>query len=128
MDEKAALARFNGIYFDPNLPIVKAIRTDDSLAKRTNLNMNYTVRMLIQNNIEYEIREEPADKLGERALECAQEINADLILIMTTKDITFADYIWGAKEQYIIANSSKIPVCCVNPTSAFANLGQFMYG
>lgn len=126
--EKLSMAIFMGKYFDSKIHILKAVRKDDSLAKKTNLNLNYTVRMLIQNNIEYEIREEPAEKLGERALEVAQEINADLLLIMTTKDITFADYVWGAKEQYIIANSSKIPVCCVNPASAFANLGQFMYG
>ena len=126
--EKLSMAIFMGKYFDSKIHIVKAVRKDDSLAKKTNLNLNYTVRMLIQNNIEYEIREEPADKLGERALEIAQEIKADLLLIMTTKDITFADYVWGAKEQYIIANSSKIPVCCVNPSSAYANVGQFMYG
>jgi hypothetical protein len=47
---------------------------------------------------------------------------------MTTKNITAADYILGASEQYIIANSSKIPVCCVNPKASFAKVGQFMYG
>ena len=126
--EKLSMAIFMGKYFDSKIHIIKAVRKDDSLAKKTNLNLNYTVRMLIQNNIEYEIREEPADKLGERALEIAQEIKAVLLLIMTTKDITFADSVWGAKEQFIIANSSKIPVCCVNPSSAYANVGQFMYG
>jgi nucleotide-binding universal stress UspA family protein len=126
--EKLSMAIFMGKYFDSKIHILKAVRKDESLAKKTNLNLNYTVRMLIQNNIEYEIREIPSDKLAEHTIEIAQEMKADLILIMTTKDITFADYVIGAKEQYIIANSSKIPVCCVNPTSAFANLGQFMYG
>jgi hypothetical protein len=122
------MAIFMGKYFDSKIHILKASRKDESLAKKTNLNLNYTVRMLIQNNIEYEIKEIPSDKIAERTIEIAQEMKADLILIMTTKDITFADYVMGAKEQYIIANSSKIPVCCVNPSSAFANVGQFMYG
>lgn len=126
--EKLSMAIFMGKYFDSKVHILKAARKDESLAKKTNLNLNYTVRMLIQNNIEYEIREIPTDKIAERTIEIAQEMKADLILIMTTKDITFADYVMGAKEQYIIANSSKIPVCCVNPSSAFANVGQFMYG
>jgi nucleotide-binding universal stress UspA family protein len=126
--EKLSMAVFMGKYFDSKIHILKATRKDESLAKKANLNLNYTVRMLIQNNIEYEIRELPSDKFAEQTIEIAQQINADLILIMTTKDITFADYVIGAKEQEIIANSSKIPVCCVNPTSAFANLGQFMYG
>lgn len=126
--EKLSMAIFMGKYFDSKIHILKATRKDESLAKKANLNLNYAVRMLIQNNIEYEITEVPSDKLAEKTLATANETKADLILIMTTKDITFADYVIGAKEQEIIANSSKIPVCCVNPTSAFANLGQFMYG
>jgi len=51
-----------------------------------------------------------------------------LILITTTKHITKIDYIFGAKEQYLIANKEKIPVMCVNPKSNFAKVGQFMYG
>lgn len=126
--EKLSMAIYMSKYFDTKVHILKATRKDESLAKKANLNLNFTVRMLIQNNIEYEIREVPSDKLGEQTIEIAQQLNADLILIMTTKDITFADYVVGAKEQYIIANSSKIPVCCVNPSSSFANIGQFMYG
>ena len=126
--EKLSMAIFMSKYFDTKVLVLKATRKDESLAKKANLNLNFTVRMLIQNNIEYEIREVPSDKLAEQTIEIAQQINADLILIMTTKDITFADYVIGAKEQYIIANSQKIPVCCVNPSSSFANLGQFMYG
>ena len=126
--EKLSMAIFMGKYFDSKIHILKATRKDESLAKKTNLNLNFTVRMLIQNNIEYEIREITTEKMAEQTIEIAQEMNADLIVIMTTKDITFADYVLGAKEQFIIANSSKIPVCCVAPTSAFANLGQFMYG
>jgi nucleotide-binding universal stress UspA family protein len=126
--EKLSMAIFMSKYFDTKVHILKATRKDESLAKKANLNLNFTVRMLIQNNIEYEIREVPSDKLGEQTIEIAQQLNADLILIMTTKDITFADYVVGAKEQYIIANSQKIPVCCVNPSSSFANIGQFMYG
>ena len=126
--EKLSMAIFMSKYFDTKVHILKATRKDESLAKKANLNLNFTVRMLIQNNIEYEIKEVASDKLGEQTIEIAQQLNADLILIMTTKDITFADYVVGAKEQYIIANSQKIPVCCVNPSSSFANLGQFMYG
>ena len=66
--------------------------------------------------------------MAEQTIEFAQEMKADLIVIITTKNITFADYMLGASEQYIIANSSKIPVCCVNPKASFANVGQFMGG
>ncbi|NSW95738.1 MAG: hypothetical protein HPY62_13605 [Bacteroidales bacterium] len=82
----------------------------------------------MQNNIEYEIHEMTKGKFAQQTIDFAQKIKADLILIMTTKNITMADYMLGASEQYIIANSSKIPVCCVNPRASFAKVGQFMYG
>jgi hypothetical protein len=70
----------------------------------------------------------PKGKIAEQTIDFAQKINADLILIVTTKNITFADYMVGASEQSIIANSSRIPVCCVNPKASFASVGQFMGG
>jgi hypothetical protein len=70
----------------------------------------------------------PKKNFPQQTLDFAQKINADLILIVTTKNITFADYTFGASEQYIIANSSRIPVICVNPKVAFTKVGQFMGG
>ena len=92
------------------------------------VNLNFAIKYLIQNNIDYEIHEVQKGNFAEQTINFAQKINADLLLIMTTKNITVADYVMGASEQYIIANSSKIPVCCVNPKASFAKVGQFMYG
>jgi nucleotide-binding universal stress UspA family protein len=126
--EKMGMAIFMGKYFDSKIHILKTVSRDKSLSKKTNINLNFAVRYLIQNNIEYEIHEVIRGNLAQHTIDLAQKIHADLILIMTTKNITMADYILGASEQYIIANSSKIPVCCVNPKSSFARAGQFMYG
>jgi nucleotide-binding universal stress UspA family protein len=126
--EKMKMAIFMGKYFDSKIHIMKPIATDRIIAKKTSVNMNFAVRYLIQNNIEYEIHEFPKGEIAQQTIDFAQKINADLILIVTTKNITFADFMVGASEQYIIANSSKIPVCCVNPKSSFAKVGQFMGG
>jgi nucleotide-binding universal stress UspA family protein len=126
--EKMGMAIFMGKYFDSKIHLLKTVSTDKSLLKKININMNFAIKFLIQNNIEYEIHEMPHGKFAERTIEFSHQIKADLILIMTTKNITMADYVLGASEQYIIANSSKIPVCCVNPKSSFAKVGQFMYG
>jgi nucleotide-binding universal stress UspA family protein len=126
--EKMGMAIFMGKYFDSKIHILKTISRDKSLSKKINVNLNFAVKYLIQNNIEYEIQEIPHGNHAQRTIDFAQKINADLILIMTTKNITMADYMIGASEQYIIANSSKIPVCCVNPKASFASKGQFMYG
>jgi len=126
--EKIRMAIFMGKYFDSKVHILEVVSTDKNILKKTNINLNFAIKYLIQNNIEYEIHDLPKGDLAQQTIDFAQKINADLILIVTTKNITFADYLLGASEQYIIANSSKIPVCCVNPRATFAKSGQFMGG
>ncbi|MFO7574472.1 MAG: universal stress protein [Bacteroidales bacterium] len=125
--EKLSMAIFMGKYFESKIHLLKTKTTDKNLLKKTNINVNFAIKFFAQNNIEYEIHEIPKGNLAQQTIDFAQEINADMIVIVTTKNITMADYIVGASEQYIIANSSKIPVCCVNPRSTFAGIGQFMY-
>jgi nucleotide-binding universal stress UspA family protein len=126
--EKMGMAIFMGKYFDSKIHILRTATVDKSLKTKINRNLNFAIKYLIQNNVEYEIHEVPHGKLAQHTIDFAQKINADLILIVTTKNITFADYVVGASEQYIIANSSKIPVCCVNPKASFARTSQFMGG
>jgi nucleotide-binding universal stress UspA family protein len=126
--EKIKMAIFMGKYFDSKVHMVVSVSTDKNILKKTKTNLNFAIKYLIQNNIDYEIHDMPKGKIAEQTIDFAQKINADLILIVTTKNITFADYLVGATEQYIIANSSRIPVCCVNPKASFASVGQFMGG
>lgn len=126
--EKIKMAIFMGKFFDSKIHLLVTKTTDKALLKKTNININFAIKYLIQNNIEYELHEVPKGNFAQKTIDFAQKINADIILIVTTKNITFADYVIGASEQYIIANSSKIPVCCVNPKATFSKTGQFMGG
>ncbi|MFO7619740.1 MAG: universal stress protein [Bacteroidales bacterium] len=126
--EKMGMAIFMGKYFDSKVHILKQKTTDKSLLRLVNVNLNFAIKYLTQNNIQYQIHEIPRGSLAKQTLNFAHRINADLIMTMTTRNISLADYVFGAAEQYIIANSSKIPVCCVNPKASFAKVGQFMYG
>jgi nucleotide-binding universal stress UspA family protein len=126
--EKMTMAIFMGKYFDSKIHMFVAGTSDKGLAKKTRINLNFAVKYLIQNNIEYEIHEVPRKRFAQQTLDFAHEIKADLILIVTTKNITFADYAFGASEQFIIANSERIPVICVNPKVSFIKTGQFMGG
>jgi len=126
--EKIQMAIFMGKYFDSKIHLLVGASSDKGLIKKINVNLNFAIKYFIQNNIEYEIQKLPRGDIAEQTIDFAQKINADLIVIVTTKNITFADYVVGASEQSIIANSSKIPVCCVNPKSSFASSSQFMGG
>jgi len=126
--QKIKMAIFMGKYFESKIHMLVGVTTDKSLIKKTKINLNYAVKYFIQNNIEYEIHEVPKGNFAEQTIDFTQKIKADLLLIMTTKNITVADFVLGASEQYMIANSSKIPVCCVNPLATFSKTGQFMGG
>lgn len=127
--EKLNWAIFLGKYFNSKVHLYKYPVGDRSLQKKINTNLNFAIRFLIQNNLDYEIHSPVKSKdFSKETVEFAKQINADLILIMTTKYITIFDYMFGAKEQKIIANSAKIPVMCINPKANFATMGQFMYG
>jgi nucleotide-binding universal stress UspA family protein len=125
---KIKMAIFMGKYFESKIHMLVSNSADTGILRKTKTNVNFAIKYLIQNNIDYEIHDMPKGKIAEQTIDFAQKINADLILIVTTKNITFADYMLGASEQQIIANSSKIPVCCINPLASFTNVGQFMGG
>jgi nucleotide-binding universal stress UspA family protein len=126
--EKIKMAIFMGKYFESKIHMLVSFSTDKNTLRKTRTNLNFAIKYLIQNNIEYEIHDMPKGSSAEQTIDFAQKSNADLILIVTTKNITIADYMLGASEQQIIANSSRIPVCCVNPKASFASVGQFMGG
>ncbi len=129
--EKLQWAIFLGKYLNSKIHLYKAPVLDKNLQKKVNINLNFAIRFLIQNNIEYEIHtssKSGSSKYHKELLAFSKKIHADLILITTTKHITKLDYMFGAKEQYLISNSERIPVMCVNPKSNFAKVGQFMYG
>ena len=124
--EKLKMAIFMGKYFNSKIHLHVTKSTDSLMSKKINANLCFGIKYLTQNSIEYEIHEAPRGGTAQKTLDFAASVNADLILIVTTKNITFADYVIGASEQYIIANSSKIPVCCVNPRASFTKVGQIM--
>jgi len=127
--EKLQWAIFLGKYLNSKIHLYKSPVANKDLQKKVNVNLNFAIRFLIQNNIEYEIQTgSKYNNFQKEILSFSKKIDADMILITTTKHITAVDYIFGAKEQYLLSNNEKIPVMCVNPKSNFAKVGQFMYG
>ncbi len=96
--------------------IIKDKVTDKKFRKGVQSNLMFTEKFLRSNDIPYEIHTSPGKKdFTHETIDFAHEVNADLLLIMTTKDITVADYVLGAYEQQIISNKYQIPVMCINP-------------
>jgi len=123
--EKVNWALFLAKYFDVKIHIITPKLKDASLQKKLRINVNFAEKIFDNHNVSYDIQSSDAARIGEETIDYAKKIDADMVLIMTTKGIGFTDYMLGAKEQYIIANNAKIPVMCVNPRTDLSRYGSF---
>jgi nucleotide-binding universal stress UspA family protein len=114
--EKIGWAYFVAKLFNSKVYIFRSNYSDKGFVKETAKNMAFAEKFFTAKQVPYEIAvAEDKKSFPNETIEFAEKIGADLMLIMTTKSINFADYIIGASEQYIIANTAQIPVMCVNP-------------
>ncbi len=116
-------------HFNSKIHIIKPKKSDKRLVKGLNANIAFARKILDQKHVKYDmIMAEGKKSFAKETIEYAVKINSHMIVTMTTKNIGLADYVMGADEQYIIANSAKIPVMCINPrigltTGGFAAMG-----
>lgn len=124
--EKLNWASYLSKHFSPKFHIIKPNTTDVGFIKKIKANIVFCRSFMDSKGIDYEITPAEGKKgFAVETIEFAKENNADLILIISTKNIGITDYVLGASEQYIIANSAKIPVMVVNPREDLTKAGGF---
>ena len=123
--QKVNWALFLAKYINIKIHIITPKLKDNSLRKKIKINVNFAEKIFKNHGISYDIQPIDSSRVGEETVDYAIKIDADMILIMTTKDIDFTDYVLGAKEQYIIANQAQIPVMCANPRTDLSRYGSF---
>jgi nucleotide-binding universal stress UspA family protein len=112
-------------HFNSHFEILRAKNSDPVFKKGVESNIIFISKFCEAKNIPFHITVADGKKdFSKETIEFSAEKKADLILTMTTKDISLADYVLGAHEQFIIANDEKIPVMCVNPRPS-KNIGGF---
>mgnify|MGYP001164756256 CR=1 FL=1 len=116
-DEKSKLqwAIKVSIQYKSQIHIIIPNAFDAGVQKKVNYNLAFARKHLESYNIPYEIHSAgKGNKFQDEIIKLAQDIEADLILIMTSGSLDFTDYVFGAQEQHVIANEAKIPVMCIN--------------
>ncbi|MDY0200306.1 MAG: universal stress protein [Bacteroidales bacterium] len=102
--------------FNSRVHIILPHASDAGILKKINYNLTFSIKHLEVNDIKYEVHNaNRGGSFSDEIIKLATDLESDLILIMTTPNLDFTDYIFGAQEQYVIANHAKIPVLCVNP-------------
>lgn len=112
-------------YFEVKINIIIPTIKDKSLNTKLMGNVHFAEKILDKYNCVYELHKIEGSNSAEESIAFAQKVDADMILIMTTKGIGLTDYVLGPQEQYIIANTAKIPVMVVNPRTDLSRYGTF---
>ncbi|MCB8994764.1 MAG: universal stress protein [Bacteroidales bacterium] len=117
--EKVSYINYLSGHFNAKFLLFKRKVEDKGFKKKIASNLQYAETFLKNNNVSYEIFTAKGDISFEKeTVRFSKEQGADMILVLTTRDINLMDYLFGAKEQYVIANPEKIPVMCINPKPA----------
>jgi nucleotide-binding universal stress UspA family protein len=114
--ESARWIDFLHKHFDADFLLLRANNTDARFRKGVNANLLFAQKYLRAKDIKYTVATAPGKTdFAKESVQFAKESNADMILVMTTRGLGFADYVLGAHEQYIISNEYNIPVMVINP-------------
>jgi len=124
--EKLAWVNYLHKFYNSEIHLFRTGTSDQLLLRKANNNLLYAKKYFLEKNLDYKLASAEGKKsFSEETLNYSKEIDADMIMIMTTKDIGIQDYMLGASEQEIIANDSKIPTMCVNPREDLRKYGSF---
>jgi nucleotide-binding universal stress UspA family protein len=117
--EKANWIYYLARNFGSKFIILKSKAKDKGFKRKIQSNMKYIESFLKGHDVAYEIvTSEGKESFKKEIITCAKQHEADLILVMATRDIKWVDYLLGAPEQYLIANPEGLPVMAMNPKPA----------
>ena len=124
--EKLIWVNFIAKKFNSKVRLVAPKVSDSNILDKTIANVNFAKKFFEERNVDYNITTlDGKNDFHDLVIEFAEEISSNMIVITTTININFGDYIFGADEQEIIANNSKIPVLCVNPNPKLTKVRGF---
>ena len=117
--EKANWIYYLARNFGAKFIILKDKAKDKGFRRKILSNIKYIESFLKGHDVAYEIvTTSGKQSFKKEIVTFAKEHNADLVLIMATRDIKWVDYVLGAPEQYILSNPENLPVMCMNPKPA----------
>ena len=123
--EKLIWAELMYSYFKSKFFLCFIDSTDPLFKKKINSNMIVAKKFLTEKGVDFEIIRLEGKSIEDESIKYSGEIKADLIMISTTRNISFHDYMLGAAEQKVIANELKIPVMTINPKKGLTILKGF---
>jgi nucleotide-binding universal stress UspA family protein len=114
--QKASWAMYIAKIFNSKLHFVVAHNSIIAIKARVNAMVSRIERFLVENNIQYEIiQAEKGGSFPKQIIDYSKSISADMITIMTEKQISIPGFMFTKWQENILFNEEKMPVMCINP-------------
>jgi nucleotide-binding universal stress UspA family protein len=95
--------------------LLKAHTTDQRFKKNISNTVNFAKTLFETKHIEYEVATaKEGESYATSVNNFANTVKADLIVVQLQRNLTLSKFIFGVKEQGVIANPYRIPVMCIN--------------
>ncbi|MBC7425139.1 MAG: universal stress protein [Bacteroidia bacterium] len=105
--------------FNSTIHVIFENSSNEWLRNKTFAAVNQAQDILGRNDVKYIVRaldeEKYQDSFAEDTLAYANEIDADLIMIMSQQEKGFSEFLLGSYAQRIVNHSARVPVMCINP-------------
>jgi nucleotide-binding universal stress UspA family protein len=123
-----------GTKYNSTIHIIMELDKDELALKKIKANLNQAESIFKRNGVHFEShllddRKYP-DNLGKDTIQYAEEIDADLIMIMTkSESAKLSEFFIGSYAEQVVNSSSRTPVMCINPkpTGALSSGGSGFY-
>jgi nucleotide-binding universal stress UspA family protein len=123
-----------GQKYNSTIHVIMEMGNDEFIERKIRANLIQAEGIFNQHGVKFvtkllDDREYP-DHLGKDTIKYADEINADLIMIMThAENAKIADLFVGSYAEQVVNSAQKTPVMCINPkpTGSLATGGSGFY-
>lgn len=115
--------------FDAEVKLFTKNDSDEFIANGVKKNISFAKTFLAKNGVKYTEENAPKGNHVKELLKFSGRENADMIIIMTEKDVdVVVEFIIGPDNEKIINNESEIAVLCVNPDLKYYIGGSMKQG
>lgn len=123
-----------GKQYDSTVHVIMELEKDELIKKKAKANLLQAESIFKEHGVKFVSQllddMEYPDHLGMDAIKYAEEIDADLIMIMTKSETSrISDLFVGSFAEQVVKSSQKTPVMCINPkpTGSKATGGSGFY-
>ncbi len=114
--EKVLWASYFGRFNESKVTVLAGHFKDEYLLKYLNNNLKFINKMFDNFDVCFDVVKcnQKQDNMDAYALDYAKEVNAGLIIILTTEKYGLMELMRGPKELKIVTNNYKLPILCLN--------------